>query len=366
MGDINQEFRTQPVQIFDEITGLPLTIELDNGKPTLKTTSTVESLRGFDPIADTWLFIGTEADSQGVGGSGDTVQVEIAAGDDAVLFPAVDVTTTVQLNDTEDDLADRIASDLNADADFTLRYSARRVNKRATMVYITSKELGPQGERPNQDDFQVTTTGTTIVTRGFDNIVRRNKVVQFARSTEDPTSGVLGISGSVTAVSGDISGRFIEFALDGASNDMTVDGSITPVEFLIDADANNEKFVESLRFEIVGNGIQFTNFFSKNGPLTNGLMVTIRSNNSEFNIDELKTTEDFASNFALGPDNFDLFIQSGADVARATLTFQSPIQLFKQGTFIGNDDFIKITIRDDLSSGVTLMNCRAFGFLREF
>ena len=342
-------------------------VQLIDGAPSLRTfgIQAIESLRGFDPIADAWFYIGTELDSTGVGGAGDEVNVIIAAGDDPVLFPAVNVQTLVQGGDTETDLANRIVSNLNADPDFSLNYFARRLDEDAVTVYITSRQPGPRGERPNVDDFDVTTTGTTTVTRAFDRIIRRNKVTSLARDPANPTLGVLGISGSVTAGEGDVTGRIVEFAESGGSDDLQVNGSVTPVDFIINASPDKERFFTSLRFEALGNGIQFTNFLSKNGPLSNGVLLTIRSNDSEITFPPIQTTEDFGSLFSRGPSDFNVFDVSGTDYFRATLTFAAPFQLFKQGTF-GTDDFIKVTIQDNLTSGLSQFRFIGFGFEREF
>jgi len=369
MGDLTQEEATQYISLVDENTGLKAKIELIDGEPRIITggVQSIESLKGFDPVADVWFFIGTENDSVGAGGVGDTVRVQILAGDNVSLFPAVDVTSTLTATEAGDEteLANLIVSDLNADSNFNVRYRAQRIDMEATTVYISARQPGPQGERPNVDDFLVSTTGTTTATRAFQSIIRRSKVTSLARDPANPTLGVLGISGSVTAGEGDVTGRIIEFAENGGSNDLRVDGDPTPVEFLINASATKERFFTGLRFEALGNGIQFTNFLSKNSDLDNGVLVTIRSNDSEITFPPIKTTEDFGSFFARGPSDFDVYDVSGTDYFRATLSFTAPFQLFKQGTF-GTDDFIKITIQDDISSGLSQFKFIGFGFERDF
>ncbi len=167
---------------------------------------------------------------------------------------------------------------------------------------------------------------------------------------------------------GDISGRIIEFAENVTYNsDLRQDGSVTPIDFVINASATKERFFTSLRFEALGSGIQFTNFISKNQPLAlnEGVLVTIRSNDAEVDFPEIRATEDFASFFSRGPSDFDLFDVSGTDYFRATLTFAAPFQLFKQGTFSQND-FIRVRIRSDLSAGLSQFKFIGFGFERDF
>lgn len=367
---LDEKENAKTVKLTGEDEAFCADVQLVDGAPSLRTfgIQAIESLKGFDQIADTWFYIGTELDSIGVGNAGDIVTVVIAVGDNVALFPAISVDTTVQANDTETILGNRIVTNLNADPNFTLNYSARRLDLDAVTVYITSKLPGPRGSRPNTNDFQVTATGTTVVTRAWDDLIQRNKVTSLARDPANPTLGVLGISGSVTAGEGDVTGRIIEFAKDSdgiGSEDLRVNGSITPVEFMINASDTKERFFTGLRFEALGNGIQFTNFISKNGALSNGVILTIRSNDSEISFPAILTTEDFGSFFSRGPSDFDVFDVSGTDYFRSTLTFSAPFQLFKNGTF-PTDDFIKITIQDNLSTGLTQFRFIGFGFEREF
>lgn len=353
-------------RLIDPVTGLEPSIVLDGGFNKLRALAdvTVNSLRGFDPIADTWFFIGTELNSKGVGAAGDTVIVEIDAGDDATQFPAVSVTTTVQAGDDEDILAGRIVNNLNLDANFTLRYRAQKLNKRATTVYITAKEPGPQGERPAIDAFRVYTTGTTTCTRAFQNLIRRQKTTSLARDPSDPTLGVLGISGSVTASQGEITSRFVEFFRDeNGSNDMRVDGTIHK-HFTIPTDPDEETFITHIRILASANGIKFGQFLAS-PTLVNGLELVLRSNNSELKFPPIRKTDDFLGVFAYGEENFNLFIQQGGDILRATLSFDAPVQLAKAGTF-PIDDFIKVCVCDNLSSGLLSLNAMAVGFRREF
>lgn len=370
MTDIDIEKRNTHVSLVDEETGLTANIELIDGQKSIRTfgVQAIESLRGFDPIADTWFYIGTENDSTGAGDIGDTVRVQIAAGDDVAKFPAVDVTTTLTATEAGDEtaLANLIVTNLNGDANFSLNYFARRIDEDAVTVYITARFPGPSGERPNIDDFLVTTTGTTTATRAHQNIIRRNKQTSLARDPANPTLGILGISGSVTAGEGDVTGRIIEFAMDGGSgDDLRVDGSVTPVDFFIYPSADKERFFTSLRFIATGNGIQISNFLSKNTPLTTGVLVTIRSNNSEIDFPLIKSTADFISFFSRGPADNELYDVSGTDYFRSTLSFAAPFQLYKQGTF-ATDDFIRVRIQDDISSGIASFKFIGFGFERDF
>lgn len=367
---IDEKENAKPVKITGSDEQHIADVILEGGLRKLRTKSdvTIDTLRGFDPIADTWLFIGTEQDSLGAGGIGDTVRVIIAAGDQPSIFPTVDITSTLTATEAGDEtaLANLIVLNLNSDANFSGRFFARRLHLNATTVYISSRLPGPGDERPNANDFQVSSTGTTVATRAFDNLIRRNKVTSLARDPANPTIGILGITGSVTAGEGEVTGRIVEFATNGGgSEDLRVNGSVTPVEFRIEASPSKERFFTSLRFEALGNGVQFTNFLSQNSPLNTGIMVKIRSRDSEVTFPDILTTEDFASLFSRGPSDFDLFDVAGTDYFRATLTFTAAFQLFKQGTF-STDDFISVTVQDNLTSGIVQFRFIGFGFEREF
>ncbi len=374
MADLDNKDRTTPVQLYDEETGLAASITLDEGvrKLNAKADVTVNSLRGFDPIVDWWGWIGGNGlsgsiDTDGVGAPGDVVTWAAAAGDDPSLFPAISVDTTVQAGDTEEDLIDRIVTNLNADGNFNSWYFARRIYDDSPTLYVTARLPGAAYSRVNPGDVTFTATGTTKTTPAWDDLIQRQKNTSLARDPSNPTLGVLGISGSVSAAEGDVTGRIIEFAENVGSSDLRVDGSTVVQDFTINASPTKQRFFTSLRFEALGNGIQFTNFLSRNQPLAlnEGVLVTIRSRDAEVDFPEILATEDFASFFSRGPSDFDLFDVSGTDYFRATLTFAAPFQLYKQGTF-SQDDFIRVRIRSDLSSGLSQFKFIGFGFERDF
>lgn len=339
-------------------------VALVEGFPSLRTfgIQAIESLKGFDPIADTWFFFGNETDATGAGNVGDTVRVQIAAGSVPASFPAIDLTYTLVAEDVgnEEQLATNVVSFLNANATFSTLWRAQKVSNSGT-VYITSKKPGSQFERPNVGDFQVTTTGTTVVTIAFNNIIRRNKVTSLARDPSDPRQGILGIQGSVVQTEGDVTNRF-----QTVHSNLLVNGSVTPVEFTVDAHATEVRFVTSVTLFGRGNGIQFGKFLSQAGAgLTNGLLISFKSNDFSAQFEPLKTTDDIAAFFAQDPDNFSLYIQSGGDFFIATLEFGSPLELRPVGEFV-TDDFFKITVRDNLTSGITQLRAVVNGFNREF
>lgn len=370
MADLDLKEANLPVQIVgqDETAIVDVILEDGINKLQAKADVTVNSLRAFDPIADWYGWVGTKENTTGVGGAGDIVTWSVPANpDNPTLFPAISVDTTVQAGDDEDDLVNRIVQNLNNNAGFSTYYRARKINDLGPELFVQSKFPGPAYQRLIPNGVSFTATGTTVVTSAQAELKQAQKQTIGTKDPSNPKHVVLAAAGSLQVSEGDISGRLVEFAENLGSSDLRVDGSVTPVEFTINASPDKERFFTSLRFEALGNGIQFTNFLSKNTSLNlnEGILISIRSNNSEVTFPEIRATEDFASFFSRGPSDFDLFDVSGTDYFRATLTFEAPFQLYKQGTF-ATEDAIKITIRSDLTSGIAQFKFIGFGFERDF
>lgn len=321
----------------------------------------IESLKGSDPICDTWFYIGTELDSGGIGAEGDIITMIIAAGDNPTLYPAISIPYTLTAADvagTEDDLALTLATYYNTQSPFNQLWRAQRIQGNG-VIYITARKPGGQYERPNVGDFNVTATGTTVVTRAFDNIVRQNKLTSLARDPADPRVGQLGIQGSVVQSEGDVTNRFKEVF------DLGVDGSVTPVDFTIAADPIEVKFIKEIAIGALANGIQFEQFLAKNVPLSNGILISFKTKDIVVTDEPIKTTEDFADLFAGHPSEFAVYVGSGADKLTATLVFDIPLELRPQGEYT-TDDYFKITIRDNLTAGVESIRAIIGGFNREY
>ena len=297
---------------------------------------TVVSQLGFDDIADTWFAIGDFDDSTGAdaASAGDTIRVQIAAGDDATRYPAIDVTYTITSGDLsasfpEVTIAKNVAAALNANGTFNDLWTASTVKDNG-IVHVSSKLKGEMGERPNTNDFTVTPTGGVTVTVGFTTIERRNKTTSLRRDLEDPRIGILGISGSVEVTPGALGDIFIENAKNGSSANLLVNGSSTPVDFTINSQANKDIFIQEIRFYGGGNGIKFGQILSKNTTLTNGIQVTIQSDEASLTLPLIKKTEDFKNKFAFGQaagGQFRIDVQSGADQFLASFSFATPFPI---------------------------------------
>lgn len=291
-------------------------------------TVTVEEVFGQDPIADSWFRL------VNTGAENDTIRIQVAATTNDPSspdrdLPAFDKTYTTLLAEVGDEvaLATRIVSDIKTDAGAgnSERTAILVKDNENAVVFVSSKKRGEFFERPNANDFQVTTTGTASVTVGFDDFITRGKATELARSKDDPRQGILGISGSVTSAAQGVDLLLEEFASDAGSVDLTVDGSVTPVEFTIDANASgdNNKIINAIKLYGDDGNIKVgeSNFMGLNAALTNGILIEITKNSVTTTFRNLKSTNDFLARMASSPEKSLIIGQSGGDYIIATFDF---------------------------------------------
>ena len=155
--------------------------------------------------------------------------------------------------------------------------------------------------------------------------------------------------------------RYYEFFKNGGSDDLKVNGSSTPVVFTVPIDATRIIYITQIRIFGGGNGIKYGKFLSQNSALTNGLLVEWKSNDISKALPALKTTEAMKNLFTFpGASNFRIDVQAGEDQFLAVLEFAVPLPLYPTGTF-SPDDYVRITVRDNLTSGIASLNALAFG-----
>lgn len=326
----------------------------------------VEQVFGFDDFADCWFDILT------AGNTGDTILIHMAPFIDSTglgerSIPGIDYTHTLSALEAGDEmlLTTNIIAALNAISDFNLHWKASIV-KNNSIIHITSKYMGEYGERIVENDFRVTPSGTTT-TREFDFYIRRRgKQNTGARDPRDKRLVTVGVSGEVTTIPGEVGDLYINNACDAlGSCSLLVDGSVTPVLYDIPLDTEKDVFISELRFYAGGAGIGFGDFLSQNGLLPNGILVEIKSDNQLLTLPTIHGTEDFKNKFAFGSaSNFSIHVTAGLDQILAVLLFETPFPLRKIGTFT-EDDYIKISVQDDLDAGIAELGFIARGFKRE-
>ena len=347
-------------------------VDLVSGKRRMATDAvvTVEQLFGRPGFSAVWFALGTFEDCSGVGAAGDEIRIQIAAGCDPTEFPAIDLTYTIQASDvaaTQPEIAvrDNIISMLNSDAAFHEMWFAEDVKDNG-IVFIESRFRAEIGDRNTPGDFAVTPTGTTTTTIAFDVIQRRGTETELVRSIDDPRQGILGISGSVSVIPTGFPNRFNEDARDGGGlNDLTVNGSGTPVVYTVNAVPDFDVYVTEIRIHGLSNGVKFGKFLNLNSVLTNGLSIDIRTDNIVTSLESIYSTDDLKARFSsLG--GFDLDVQAGGDHMLANRDLGLfPFVLRAANTFgPGQDDFFTITVNDNLGQ-VSELFCTLEGFLRE-
>lgn len=338
---------------------------LEGGEKKLRTKAdlTVKNSLGRDDLADSYFTIDQ------TGAINDTWTIDIAAGTLDPIVPAYNRVITVTASEAGDTIAlrDKIISELNTDILFKPHWDALKTKDNA-IINISSVYRDGHGRRTTAGDFAVTVTGTAALTLGYDTVNNHNKEVSLARDPDNPNLGILGISGTVTTTPGEISKQYIEIFENGGGTSMRVNGSVTPIEFTIPVAIDEDIFVESIRIYGGGNGIKFNQFLSKSGGggLANGMTIEIKSDDEMTNLLPMKTTEDFKNKFAfpsVGSD-FRIDIQSGLDQFAAEWRPDVPFPLRKQGEF-ATDDYVKVIINDNLTSGLSSLEAIAFGFRKE-
>ena len=337
-------------------------------------TVVVESTFGFDQQPDSYFQI------INTGAAGATWTVYIAGTSADPTTPDRDLPSytkifTVVAGEVGDELKlrDRIIQELNSDPVFktTCFLKAQKATDRA-IVHIQSSKFSVGGEfyeRPASGSFNVTVTGSAICIVGFDTLLSRSKPVTISRDIDSPHRlGLFGVTGSVSITFKQLSDLFIKEALNGSSAAMNVNGSLgSPIIFTVPAQPLTDVYIDTLIWHGAANGIKFGQFLAKNSPLTNGCLLEIKSDDITTVFPTIQTTEDFKNDFAAYSGdgaNFRIDIQSGRDEILAILKFPNPFILRAAGTFTIND-YIRVSIRDDLRAGLFNLAFQCKGFEKE-
>jgi len=361
--------------IRDAESGINAGVELINGKNRLLTSSvvTIEQLFGRDLIPDTYFTIDT------AGAIGDTVRMQVAAtANDSTSpdrdLPAVDFTYTLVAEDVGDEkkLADNFVSAFNADPQSGAAYLEAEsiTGTQRAVVHVTSTEFSGTNEfheRPNVNDFQTTTTGTTLTSDAFNNLISRGKGTSLARDPNNPhIGGILGISGSVRVSASETDQLFEEFASNGGTTTLAVNPSGGSDEYVISANAagGTVKVIEA--FKVYGSDrnikVGGRNFLGLNAPLTNGLEIQITKDNITTIFRNVKTTSDFLARLASSPEKSILIPSSRVDFIESVFDLVARnLQLRLEP---GTTDQIKVIVQDNLSA-ISELYFVAEGFLEE-
>lgn len=329
---------------------------LEDGIRKIATTKKVEvdSLSGRQQSATNYIIIDDAVSD------GQTLTINISATE---AVPSFSDTFTVTGGEDRYQFAARVVLELNQDfTGFQPYYRAIQVDDNS-IIFIIAKTIAEAGENSAVDSFTI--SGTVSAQRAFDNLVRRTSVVQASQSTSDPRLAVFGIEGTVESRDASVEGLFVQQPYNTTPGvvDLNVDGTVNQV-FTFPMDSLDDLFITEIKFYGRDNGIQFSNFLGQNGSLTNGILVEIKTDNNLVTLPPIKTTDDFDDVFSFGGSNFDIYFASGDDKFTARF-LSSAFPLRRSGTFgAGNDDFIRITIRDNLTN-VSYLQSIVEGFRQE-
>lgn len=138
------------------------------------------------------------------------------------------------------------------------------------------------------------------------------------------------------------------FLLNSGSEDMNVDGSVTPLNFDFAPSLGETFFVKSLTFLILDTGTTDPGDFGAiTGALTNGLQFLIRSSGTEYEITNLKTNADIEVSLIQGigslPGNPAGWMNN-LDWRSGKIEFNIPIRLDGD-----TSDYVRFKVRDDLT-----------------
>jgi hypothetical protein len=148
-------------------------------------------------------------------------------------------------------------------------------------------------------------------------------------------------------------------AKHGTNESLSVNGSVTPVEFTIPAFIDFDYVISSLTIECFAGNVRFDRFLDLNAELANGILIEVRSEGEVFQFLPIKRTGELDSLFSVGEaSNFNIVAASSGTFISAKFGPASPFILKKQGTYL-TDDYIKFIVRDNLSS---IQRIRAISF----
>ena len=145
-----------------------------------------------------------------------------------------------------------------------------------------------------------------------------------------------------------VAGLFIEEFENAGSTDFNVNGSGTPVEFTIPL-SNDDRAINSISLYGRDAGIKFGQFLAINQPLTNGVLIEIKSEDSVYQSSPIIITDDFRNKFAISPSDFAIDVFSNEDVFSVAFISPAPFIIRNQNTFT-TPDYVKVIIRDNLNN----------------
>lgn len=146
--------------------------------------------------------------------------------------------------------------------------------------------------------------------------------------------------------------------LNGASEAMNVDGSVTPAHFDFTPSGSIQYYLESLTVFLEDAGsTDIGDFGVIPGGLTNGLRILVTKSATDYELANIKNNRQLASVFSSHP----MLQSNGAGFFNATDNFAGTLILGQPVLINGSSDKVRVTVRDNLS---TLDALSIFALLR--
>lgn len=140
---------------------------------------------------------------------------------------------------------------------------------------------------------------------------------------------------------------FDTFLLNAESEQMAVNGSVTPVNFRIEADATKDIVVTSLIFSGQDGSVKYSNWFSSNSPLTTGVILSFKSDDITTTFPAMKTTTRL---IAFSSGSVESASITGESIVVSFRKFDPPIIIRASGSHVsGQNDYIQVKISDNLT-----------------
>lgn len=172
---------------------------------------------------------------------------------------------------------------------------------------------------------------------------REGAAVQDFHPVQADVSGNLKVTTIGSDIPADPSAFVLEYAVNGGSHDMRVDGSVTPVPFTIGPTVADEIWsIRELLLTFTSDDFTFDGVsFGPNPMLTNGISIEIVKASVATEVFVVKQNEDFLR----VPGRTPLVNNTGPkDVLGAALSFQGLVLNQADG------DTVRVTVRDNLTS----------------
>jgi len=321
---------------------------------------------GKDPLPDMFIEILIAPSA-----IGESIRFEIAGTNVDVTtpdrdLPDVDLTYVAIASDVGDEqqFGRHIVDYLNSQTSFVddALLEANFVNDLRAVVHISSTAFSLNGEfaeRPNAGDVTITGTGAiSFLQDGTNNkLVSRAKEVSLARDPNNPHRlGVQNVSGTVRLSAQEVDQLLKEYLTDvptGLSDQMAINGLGTPVAFRVSSNpvGGLDKVLEILKFIVADTNIKVSsgNFLGSNQALANGIDVRFYKNGVLKYVEPLITeTIDILGQWSTSASDNKIINQAGGDYLESTFNLSAQnLQFILES---GKDDYIEVTIQDNLAS----------------